>query len=95
MNIKNLPEIINYAKNTNTPHDWAFLDQPSVLNVRYKNKFTAAAKQMSPRDIAVDGDNSEQLDAFIERQDVLRGISVDDYFNFDPNFMRNRSAKRL
>jgi sulfatase maturation enzyme AslB (radical SAM superfamily) len=89
LNIKNLPEIINYAKNKNTPHDWAFLDRPSVLNVRYKNKFTTHAKHISPDEIAVEEDNSKQLEAFIKRQDMLRDISIDDYFNLAPNFPRN------
>jgi len=80
LNIKNLPDIINFAKNKNIPHDWAFLEQPSVLNVRYKNKFTSLAKYMSPDEIAVDDDNSEKLEAFLARQDRLRGISVYDYY---------------
>jgi len=82
LNIKNLPEIINYAKNMNIPHDWSFLHQPSVLNVRYKNKFTKVAKHVSPTEIAIDEDNSEQLDSFIKRQDMLRNISINDYFSF-------------
>jgi sulfatase maturation enzyme AslB (radical SAM superfamily) len=89
LNIKNLPEIINYAKNKNIPHDWAFLHSPSVLNIKYKNKFTIVAKHMSPKEIAVDDDNSEQLDRFIKRQDSLRNISIDDYFNLTPNFSKN------
>jgi sulfatase maturation enzyme AslB (radical SAM superfamily) len=79
LNVKNLPEIINFAKNKNIPHDWAFLDQPSVLNIRYKNKFTTVAKHMSPEEIAVDDDNSEQLEQFIKIQDSLRGISIHNY----------------
>jgi len=80
LNIKNLPDIINFAKNKNIPHDWAFLEQPSVLNVKYKNKFTALAKHMSPNEIAVDEDNSEQLETFLKMQDKLRDISVYDYY---------------
>ena len=80
LNIKNLPDIINFAKNKNIPHDWAFLEQPSVLNIKYTNKFTTLAKHMSPKEIAVDEDNSDQLEAFIKRQDALRGISVYDYY---------------
>ena len=89
LNIKNLPDIINYAKNKNTPHDWAFLDKPSALNIRYKNKFTTLAKHMSPKEIAVEEDNSKQLELFIKRQDMLRDISIDDYFNLDPNLPKN------
>jgi len=94
LNIKNLPEIINYAKNKNIPHDWAFLNSPSVLNIRYKNKFTTLAKHMSPKEIAVEEDNNEQLEFFIKRQDMLRNISIDDYFNLTPNFSRNSLANR-
>jgi sulfatase maturation enzyme AslB (radical SAM superfamily) len=81
LNIKNLHDIINFAKNKNIPHDWAFLEQPSVLNVKHTNKFTTPAKHMSPNEIAVDEDNSEQLDAFILKQDALRGIDIKDYYN--------------
>ena len=80
LNIKNLPDIINFANNKKIPHDWAFLEQPSVLNVKYKNKFTSLAKHMSPNEIAVDEDNSEKLEAFLARQDRLRDISVYDYY---------------
>ena len=84
LNIKILPDIINFAKNKNIPHDWAFLEQPSVLNVRYTNKFTSKSKHISPTQIAVDTDNSKDLDEFIERQDRLRNIDIKDYFNFLP-----------
>ena len=89
LNIKNLPEIINFAKNKNIPHDWSFLHNPSVLNIKYKNKFTMVAKHMSPKEIAVDEDNNEQLELFIKRQDMLRDISIDDYFNLTPNLSKN------
>ena len=79
LNIKNLPDIINFAKNKNIPHDWAFLEQPSVLNVKYTNKFTSLAKHMSPNEIAVGEDNSELLNDFISRQDRLRSINIKDY----------------
>jgi sulfatase maturation enzyme AslB (radical SAM superfamily) len=84
LNVKILPDIINFAKDKNIPHDWAFLEQPSVLNVKYTNKFTSLAKHISPNEIATDKDNSIELEAFIQRQDRLRNISSDDYFNFDP-----------
>tara|TARA_B100001109_G_C18714494_1_gene404053 strand:- start:49 stop:624 length:576 start_codon:yes stop_codon:yes gene_type:complete len=84
LNIKILPDIINFARDKNIPHDWAFLEQPSVLNVKYTNKFTTLAKHISPNEIATDKDNSIELEAFIQRQDRLRNISIDDYFNFGP-----------
>ena len=84
LNIRILPDIINFAKDKNIPHDWAFLEQPSVLNVKYTNKFTSLAKDISPNEIATDKDNSVELEAFIQRQDRLRNISINDYFNLDP-----------
>lgn len=82
LNVKTLPAIIDFAKNKGIPHDWAFLQQPSVLNVRYTNQFTLKAKQMFPNEIAIDEDNTQQLNEFIKRQDSLRGINIKDYLNF-------------
>lgn len=93
-NVKTLPEIINFTKNKNIPHDWAFLDVPEVLNVRYQNKFTKRAKHISPKEIAIDRNNDKELDEFISRQDALRDIDIKDYFNFLENLPRNNSAKR-
>ena len=83
-NIKTLPDIINFTKNKGIPHDWAFLDQPSVLNVRFTNKFTLRAKTISPNEIAVDKNNDELLEEFINKQDRLRNIDIKDYFKFLP-----------
>lgn len=84
LNVKQLPDIINFAKSKGIPHDWSFLDQPSVLNVRYTNKFTAEAKHISPNEIAIDVDNNKLLEDFISRQDKLRDIDIKNYFNFLP-----------
>ena len=89
LNIKTLPDIIQFTKKKNIPHDWAFLDSPNVLNIRYKNKFTEEAKHVSPQEVAVDDDNSKLLELFMKRQDHLRGIDYNDYFNFGPNLSRN------
>jgi sulfatase maturation enzyme AslB (radical SAM superfamily) len=82
LNIENLDHIIEYARQKNIPHDWAFLDQPSVLNVRYKNRFTERASHISPSQIATDNDNQEDLERFIARQDKLRNINIRDYYKF-------------
>ena len=81
LNVKNLPDIINFAKNKDIPHDWAFLDKPSALNVGYTNKFTAVAKHIAPNKIAVFKDNTEELESFIRKQDLLRGIDIKNYYN--------------
>ena len=43
---------------------------------------------MSER-IATAEDNSEKLDLYIKKQDYLRNISIDNYFNFTENFSKN------
>jgi sulfatase maturation enzyme AslB (radical SAM superfamily) len=81
LNVANMQEIMGYAKRKGIAHDWAFLDIPDVLNVRYKNQFTKRGKSFSPHEIAIDEDNQEKLYEFVKRQDSLRGISVHDYFS--------------
>jgi sulfatase maturation enzyme AslB (radical SAM superfamily) len=95
LNVKNLPDIINFAKNKNIPHDWAFLEQPSVLNVRYTNQFTDSVKHMFPDQIAIDRDNTIELEAFIEKQDKLRNVDIRDYFSLGPKFSKKTSANLL
>ena len=89
LNVKTLPDIIDFTKKKNIPHDWAFLDSPNVLNIRYKNRFTEEAKHVSPQEIAIDEDNSHLLELFMKRQDKLRGIDYRDYFNLGPNLSKN------
>ena len=36
LNIRDLPNIIDYASSSNIDHAWAFLNTPDVLNVKYK-----------------------------------------------------------
>ena len=45
---------------------------------------------MSPNEIAIDHDNSKELEAFIQKQDALRNISITDYyFNLDAKDSKN------
>ena len=94
LNIKNLPDIIEYAKNKNIPHAWAFLNTPNALNVKYKNALTNNAKHILPNKIAIAEDNSSQLNLFIKRQDYLRKINFKDYFSFEPSLATKSSANR-
>ena len=95
LNVENLPNILDFATEQGLDHDWAFLNTPDQLNVKYKNKFTISAKKKlmkSPyavcRDIsdklAVGPDNDSILEQFIRRQDKLRKINIKDYLNFLP-----------
>ena len=81
LNVANLPDIIDFARTKNIPHDWAFLKKPEVLNVKYKNIFTENAKHIS-NEVAIADDNNLKLKEFIGRQDSLRKIQAKDYFSF-------------
>ena len=95
LNVENFSSILDYVTEQGLDHDWAFLNTPDPLNVKYKNKFTISAKKKlskSPyavcRDIsnklAVGPDNNSILEQFIRRQDKLRNINIKDYLNFLP-----------
>ena len=95
LNILDLPRIFDYVLENNLEHDWALLNSPTVLDVKYKNIFTdtaknklsqstyAECKKLAKR-ISIDSDNTEQLRSFIQKQDYLRKIDIKDYFNLFP-----------
>lgn len=96
LNVENLPNILDFATEHNLDHNWAFLNNPDVLNTKYKNKFTLLAKERLSNSsydvckdiadkVAVDIDNNKLHELFIKRQDTLRSIDVNDYFNFPAN----------
>ena len=95
LNVGNLPNILDFTTEHNLEHNWAFLNNPDVLNPKYKNKFTLMAKEKLENStyevcrniagkIACDVDNDKLHDLFTKRQDRLRNINVKDYFNFLP-----------
>jgi len=81
LNIGNLSKIVEFAEGKAIPHDWAFLTDPDALSVRYENRFTIPFKHLYPKQIAVDKNNQEQLQRFLNRQDRLRNISFEDYLS--------------
>lgn len=88
LNIFDFNNIANFAKENNVDHDWAFLHLPNVLNIKYKNKFTLKAREIIKnqnilKHIATDDYNQDKLDLFIAKQDHLRKIRIENYFNFD------------
>ena len=100
LNVENLPGILDFVTEQGLDHNWAFLNDPDALNVKYKNKFTVSAKKKLSKSsysvcrdiakkIAVDQDNSKLHEYFIKRQDTLRNISIDDYFNLEPSCFKN------
>ena len=95
LNVENLPSILDFAAEQGLDHDWAFLNTPDPLNVKYKNKFTIRAKQKLSKSsyaicrdiskkIAVAQDNNKLIELFIKKQNKLRNIDIKDYFNFLP-----------
>ena len=95
LNILDLPRIFDYVLENNLEHDWALLNSPTVLDVKYKNIFTETAKNKLSKStyaeckklakrISIDSDNTEQLRSFIQKQDYLRKIDIKDYFNLFP-----------
>jgi sulfatase maturation enzyme AslB (radical SAM superfamily) len=93
LNIKDFPNIIKYASDNNIDHNWAFLNTPEVLNIKYKNSFTTETKieflssnnktlQNMATHIAIEPDNSKQLSLFIKRQDYLRKLNINNYLSF-------------
>lgn len=105
LNVGNLPNILDFTTEQTLDHNWAFIVDPDVLNIKYKNKFTLSAKQKLSKSsykvcreiatkVAIDDNNDKVLDYFIKKQDTLRGISIDDYFSLTPNFSKNKLAKR-
>ncbi len=88
LNIVDLDNIFNYLDQHNSNYDWAILHSPSVLNPRYRNKFTehAVTKLKHPNsvqvlsEIACDTNNDTELMTWIKQQDQLRNINVGDYY---------------
>ena len=90
LNITNLEKIIDYSADAEIPMSYAILNHPSVLNVKYKNSFTAKAKETllnSLKDelkklanlVATDVSNDKQLNGFIEEQDKIRKININNF----------------
>lgn len=88
LNIGDLDNIFDYMDRTSGNHSWAFLHTPEVLSVKYQNYFTVAAKNKltHPRSqslldlVAVDKDNTAELEQFLQQQDKLRNIDHKDYY---------------
>ena len=80
LNVGNLPSIIEFATTHKINHSYAFLHNPSVLNVTHSNKLTMHATQHIMMDNVAVGDNNDAaLLNFIIQQDTLRKISYIDY----------------
>jgi sulfatase maturation enzyme AslB (radical SAM superfamily) len=93
LNVGDLGNIINYAKEVEIDHAYGFCIRPAVLDVRHENKLTVTAKQslsktdnkllnsISNNCCSFEKNNDEELKKFISSQDSLRNINYKTYFN--------------
>ena len=90
LNIFDFDNIKKFANENKVDHNWAFLNTPDVLNIKYKNNFTLKAKTILKdkamiEHVATAKNNQKELDLYIMKQDYLRKIHIEDYFNLDLN----------
>lgn len=90
LNINSLDSLIAYAQHRSINHAYAMLAEPRELNVGYKNPLTQVAKiKYTNSDnqslanlaniIATKSDNTNELMQYIQYNDKLRGIRIEDY----------------
>jgi len=104
LNVGDLENIINYAREVEIDHAHGFCIEPRQLDIRYVNELTTKAREQLAstsnehvRTIlnkcgSLGINNDAELESFINSQDVLRKISFRDYLNFDLNLSRNNLA---
>ena len=81
LNIGNLSDIFSFAEVHELDHSWALLDAPRALNVKYKNRFTTVKDipKVVKNAVAIDVDNEQELQAYIDLQDSIRKINYKEY----------------
>jgi sulfatase maturation enzyme AslB (radical SAM superfamily) len=90
LNINDLENISEFAKDINLSHSFSFLNEPEQLNICYKNNLTLLAKEKFANSnsklikniysrIACDRNNQSEFDDYVKTQDKLRSIDIKDY----------------
>jgi len=69
LNVKHLPDIQKYCDKHSIRHQYAFLENPQVLNVKYKNWLTS---DVDLSNVATERDNTTELSAFLELEEAVR-----------------------
>ena len=92
LNVCDFDNIVDFANKEHIEHHWAYLNKPDALNVKYKNKLTLLAKKKIKHkqvlnQVAIANYNQKKLDLYIMKQDYLRKIHIEDYFNPDLNLL--------
>jgi sulfatase maturation enzyme AslB (radical SAM superfamily) len=93
LNVGDLKNIIDYAKQQQIDHAYGFCIRPDVLDIRHENKLTVAAKEslskignellnsIANKCGSFKKNNDTELKKFISSQDALRNIDYKIYFN--------------
>ena len=92
LNINDLENVFEFAQQHGIDHSYAFLHEPTPLNIKYANTLTLQAKQqfetntrfgldMISKLCAVDVNNQVKIDQFIHDQDKLRDINIHDFID--------------
>lgn len=79
LNIRDFANIRSWADRQGLEHSWAYLHEPSAIDVKYHNSWTAPYRDFDPQTVATKDDNQGVIEKFIEAQDKLRGINIRDY----------------
>ena len=90
LNIRDVPNIIEFAKQQNIVHSISQLAYPAVLHISATNSYTIAAKEILSNSqdelckklalgLATGKDNQQEIEEFIATQDKFRKISIGDY----------------
>lgn len=81
LNVSKLSSIEQYAKENNIGHYFNFLKKPDVLDIKYKNFLTNPADRVTYKlPIGTERDNTNELIAWLEKNDQARGISYKNYY---------------
>lgn len=81
LNVSKLSSIEQYAKEKNIGYYYNFLKKPDVLDIKYKNFLTKQADNVTYKlPIGTDRDNTEELIAWLEKNDQARGTSYKNYY---------------
>jgi sulfatase maturation enzyme AslB (radical SAM superfamily) len=74
LNIHNFIAIKQFTAKHKIDHSYAFLHNPDPLNVKYKNDRTLPYASLFPNIVAVEKNNQDKLNEFINKQEELRSL---------------------
>jgi sulfatase maturation enzyme AslB (radical SAM superfamily) len=74
LNIHNFTAIKEFVTEHQIAHSYAFLHYPDPVNIKYVNTLTSPYKSLFPNSVAIDKNNQNNLDEFIQKQKELREL---------------------